>query len=85
MIAIAVTATVIFPPLQLVFKRMLIPKVNMATTNDLYNKDGYKSDHGRLRLSKIGVKVIQKHWVTGVGAGRYWEVAEKYIPENINL
>ena len=81
MIAIAVTATVIFPPLQLVFKRMVIPKVNMATTNDLYNKDGYKSDHGRLRLSKIGIKVIQDHWFAGVGAGRYWEVAEKYIPE----
>lgn len=82
MIAIAVSATVIFSPLQLVFKRMVIPKVNMATTNDLYNKDGYKSDHGRLRLSKIGIKVIQDHWFAGVGAGRYWEVAEKYIPEN---
>ncbi|MBT5406630.1 MAG: O-antigen ligase family protein, partial [Gammaproteobacteria bacterium] len=80
MIIITVIAVSIFSPLQLVFKRMVVPKVNKVTTNDIYNQESYKSDHGRLRLNKIGIQVIQEHWAVGVGAGRYWELAEKYIP-----
>ena len=81
MIAITIVTTIFFSPLQLVFKRMVVTKINTVTTNDIYDKENYKSDHGRLRLNKIGIKVIQKHWGLGVGAGEYWKVAKEYVPK----